>query len=509
MELELKNHQIDCYMNVLHKVVGQEETQEAIVPDACPDILRNIEVCGQVCLRSKQAKEGVAVVTGTVEAAILYQPEEDSGVRRMEIRMPFEFQVDVPGLTTQGEVMAMPQLRNIEARILNPRKVLLRADLAMDVQCYEPEKRNICHAVAQGETECMQERQEERDAYFVACVKAKNFTFSEQIRLAGQGEVGEVLTMRGVPTCTESKLIGNKLVFKGNLSLQLLMRESSGGLVVAEHTLPFSQIMEIVGAGDTGDCEVDMALIKLDILPSAEGGKQLEVQVELLAQAVVRGHRRMELLLDTYSTKWDVDVTSEEHIIPSLLEASSRVQNVRELFELEDTVRKVVDCWGTMGDVRQNRTGEQIAISADVHLTLLYLDEGGSLQSVLKMVTAVTELDCPSHCICHCSCPCCDEVFATPSSGGAEIRVSVRFQYILLGQEHVNVVNQANLTELRQRGEGQGPSVVLRLPVYGEQLWDIAKSYGTTIAQIATANGLEEDENLPIRMLLIPSTRVN
>lgn len=509
MELELNRHHIGCYSNVLHRMACQEETQEAIVPDACPDILRIIEVCGQVCLRSKQAKEGVAVITGIVETAILYQPDDESGVRRMEVKIPFEFQVDAPGLTTQGEILAIPQLRHIEARILNPRKVLLRADLAMEVQCYQPEKYSICHGVSQGESEGVREHKDEKDTYLTVSVQSKNFTFMEQIRLAGQGEVGEILTVRGVPICTESKLIGNKLVFKGDFTLQLLMREPSGELVVSEHQLPFSQIMEISGAGDTGDCAVDLAVIKMDILPSAEGGKQLELQVELLAQAVVQGHHRMTRLLDLYSTKWDMDVLTEEHIMPHLCDCSCYTQNVRELIERDDIVRKVVDCWCSMGDIRQNRQGEQMTFSADTHLTLLYLDGDGALQSVQKMVTAVTEIVCPTDCICRCSCPHPNEIFATPSSGGIEVRVSVRFQCVLLGQERVDTVCKAHLTELRQRGEGKVPSVVLRLPEKGERLWDIAKTYGTTTMQIAAANDLEEDEMLPERMLLIPSARGN
>ena len=51
------------------------------------------------------------------------------------------------------------------------------------------------------------------------------------------------------------------------------------------------------------------------------------------------------------------------------------------------------------------------------------------------------------------------------------------------------------------------PSVVLRLPAPGEELWDIAKAHGTTMEQILQANELEADILPAGRMLLIPSTR--
>ena len=49
--------------------------------------------------------------------------------------------------------------------------------------------------------------------------------------------------------------------------------------------------------------------------------------------------------------------------------------------------------------------------------------------------------------------------------------------------------------------------MVLRLPVQGEGIWEIAKAYGTTMEEIIQANELEGEE-LPLgKMLLIPGIR--
>ena len=51
------------------------------------------------------------------------------------------------------------------------------------------------------------------------------------------------------------------------------------------------------------------------------------------------------------------------------------------------------------------------------------------------------------------------------------------------------------------------PSVVLRRPAKGEDLWSIAKRYSTTSQEICSANGLNEDQPLGNQMLLIPRKR--
>jgi len=90
---------------------------------------------------------------------------------------------------------------------------------------------------------------------------------------------------------------------------------------------------------------------------------------------------------------------------------------------------------------------------------------------------------------------------------GLEVRFTVEFHCLATETAAVPAVTNAQLVEARSAGEGQRPSVVLRMPAPGDALWDIAKAHGTTMEQILQANELEE-ETLPTgRMLLIPSTR--
>ena len=53
MELEFDRDVIQDYEVLADGTVCQEETLESIVPDACPDILRIVAVCGQAALNGK------------------------------------------------------------------------------------------------------------------------------------------------------------------------------------------------------------------------------------------------------------------------------------------------------------------------------------------------------------------------------------------------------------------------------------------------------------------------
>ena len=121
MELELDRTQRSGYEAVLDTTVCREETLESIVPDACPDILRICDTEGVVCLRDKVLQDGRVELSGSVRAALLYLPDGEEGIRRMEVELPFSCTLEHPALTPLCRVVALPRVQGADARLINPR----------------------------------------------------------------------------------------------------------------------------------------------------------------------------------------------------------------------------------------------------------------------------------------------------------------------------------------------------------------------------------------------------
>lgn len=505
MELEFEREHLHDYETVLDTTLCQEETLEAIVPDACPDIQRIIDCCGQVCLTGKQAQERLAVVNGLIRAAVLYQPEE-GGLRKLDLSLPFSCKAECGAMTELAAVVASPRLRRIEAQALNPRKVLLRVDLAVDLTVCQPRERTVCTGALEPEGGGLCQLCAQRETYLLAAVQERPFTFSETVRLPGSGD-GQLLTCRGSAVCGESRLIGGKLIFKGSVNLQLLFRGGSGELMSHQESLPFSQVMEAAGMGEDSAGDLEIELTDLSWQPSEEDGRGLEITAELLAQAMIWVKRPLTLLQDLYSTQWTTQVQTEELALVQLLDRSQRTQSVRELLETAAPARNAVDCWLSLGEVTQQQEGDWISASVPFQVTVLYLDDQEQLQSVQRMSEAVCKVECPQGARCRVRCSWNGEMFAALSAGGVEARFNLDFHCMVLSAQTAAAVAQARTGEERPHGGQEQPSVVLRLAAPGERLWDIAKAYGTTREEIRQANGLEDEEAPEHTMLLIPRVR--
>ena len=507
MELEFEREFVHCYETVADVTLCQEETLEAIVPDACPDILRILEVYGQAFLVGKQARSALASVTGMIHASILYQPDQGEGVRRMEMSLPFTCQAEAEGITEQSVISASPRLCRAEARVLNPRKVLLRAEVAVDVTVYTSREYALLRGVHEGEAQGIQQLIRTQESECLVCVQEKAFSLAEQIRFQSPaGQVAQLMAVRTAAQVTESRLIGTKLILKGNAEVALILQEG-GALSCQRETLPFSQVMEVPGAGEDSSCRIALDCTQLSCQPCGQETGCLELELELLAQVEVRSRRTLTLLEDLYSTAVEMTVQAQPHTTLRMVSQVVRPQSVRELVETGGMLHSVVDSWVTLGSMARRRDGEELVLELEAEVHVVCLNDQDELQAVQKTIPVACRLECPASGLCYCRCEQPAEVYAAPAAGGAEVRFNVDFQILVLSQHPVLVVAAAQLGEPRAKGEAQQPSVVLRLPGRGERLWDIAKTYGTTCAQILQANELEDGEHLPGRMLLIPKAR--
>ena len=508
MELELEQTQLAGYSAVLDTTLLHEETMEMIVPDACPDILRIVDTEAAVYLSSKDAMEGRTELSGSIKAWVLYLPDGEEGMRRVEVTIPFTCGSDSPALTSGCRVVAIPRVQGADTRVINPRKVLVRANLALSVRAYAPVTDTLCAGLDAPSEAGLEQLTEQMNTYVVACVEEKPFTFSDELNLSGgRSEAAELLKCRTSLVCGESKVIGNKLIFKGESTLQILYRSQENTICTADYTLPFSQIMEVSGAGEEADCDLEIIPTQVSCALSPGDTRSFHVELGFLAQAVVREERTITLLSDLYSTQYQLEVERKSCDISRRLEHSMKSQSVREIVESGSLARTVLDSYVSVGQILQAREGDRLTLTADVGVTILYEEEGGGTSAVRRQIPVSCQLELPEGCRCTCLCRCPEPVLATPTAGGVEVRFPLEFWYTALAQDTASGVSGVHLDEDTPRDNGAAPSIVLRMVGTGERLWDIAKAYGTTRTDIMQANDLEEDFLPTGQLLLIPRRR--
>lgn len=506
MELALNNVNMEGFSPLLDTTVIQEETQESIVPDACPDIGRVLCTEARAQLHSKESVEGKVEGEGSVATTVVYLPEGEEGPRKLCLTIPFRVSAAAAGIVPGCPVVVIPRVVNAETRVLNPRKVLCRVELAVVCQGWGPEE-NVLMSPWSGEECVLEQRTEEVERYVAMSVAEKAFAFTDDVTLsAASPAMAELLGHRLDLRCDEAKVIGNKLIFKGEVTLQARYRTVENAMALGRWELPFSQIMDVGGIEEEGSCCLDVVEqdSRLELVDDGEG-RTVGVHLELLAQSVVRQTKTVEVFSDAYSVSQVATVERQELTFSQLWEENAVNQIHREIFDLPSPARSVEDCWVTLGQPTVERKENEGVAAVQGVVTVLYMTEEGGLESLTRPITVSASVSLPEKGQCRVRCSLGGDAGAVATAGGIELRCPVRFSYLTTVPKTCSAVTAIHVEERAETEER--PSVILRLAQPGECLWDIAKAYATTTQDILTANELTEPDRLEGTLLLIPRSR--
>ena len=507
MELELQKERFEGYRPGTPLTLTDEETAETIVPDYSPDIARIVDVSACMLLRARTIADGKLTASGSVKLTLLYMAEDTSGLRALEYSVPFEQSANLPSGCENAAVEG--RVCDVEARLLNPRKLFTRLTIEWKVTPYCHGALTTCGEIADREQYAIQTLCERHEVSLIRFVGDKDFVFAEELTLpGGRDAIGELLCPRVRLRVTEAKSLGSKIVLKGVACLSLLYATEEGKLCSYSEELPFSQILD--GSSEDGGDNSVSAVLNLsgsEIHTDGENGDGRTVSVKLFLNAfvVLRGTETVCCITDLYSTSYDLDAQLETVELRQEPEIATVTQSVREQLDTGTEVKCVLSadvCFGSVG-IRQN--GSQASLRAAATVSVLYLDESDVPLSMERRVEVAAEAAIDGEAQVTVETVCAGDITANINANGVELRFPTEFTLVSIAS--VSCPCLASLSaEVSEASET--PSLVLRALEEGESLWDLAKQYRTTAEDILAANELTESAAIEAgRMLLIPRAR--
>ena len=504
MEHQLDMHALDHFSLIFDSDLFQEETLDIIVPDSFEDIYRIIDTGGQIQLTGKSVHEGTVTVSGMLNAWVLYEPEDRQGICRMESKVPFAICQDVQAAKSDCLCVAVPVIRGLDSRMLNPRKILLRADVGANIQLYQICQTQLCSGIMEEDSGTVQQLKKETSAFIIKDIQEKEFTVFNELRLQnGPSGHGEMLSCEVKAACSQAKVIGNKLVIKGEAraAVRYLVEER---VYCSCAVIPFSQIMDAHGLSENADCIVELCVTAVNCTAGGEEGRVADLSVDLLAQAVMRDKCQIILLQDAYSTSYDLKTETKEFELPQLVEHASCTKNISETLPCQSKVRNVVESSVSCVQVGQKKEHNDLCLDGQLAIRVLYVDDTDALHCLNQTMTVSGRLENQSRLACNLRCVCPGEIYASVAPEGIEVRFDVEFQWLMVSKQPWRAIVSAKREDSEITPQHHRASVVLRMTMPDETLWQIAKHYQTTEQAICRANEISDGELTAGRMLLIP-----
>lgn len=498
MEASMRTVSYPCYRSAFSQTFSLSEGQECVVSDTLPDVASIFCSSATPLIRSKDLSEGRVRLEANVPARITCLGE-DGTMFCMDVNIPFYLSAQEEGLSEGCVCIVGLTLRQLEARMLNPRKLSVRADLQVQVDCFLSGGFEMAAAPEACEAE-LHTLERSATVSTVTAVTEKTFVLTDEYTLPDQqSAAAEILSQSASIRTQEIKTVGSKVIASGVLESELLYRSEEGDVCTAAFQTTFSQIIE-------ADCETDDASVELrillsgmyyEIIPGTEM-RELAMEVHLVAQAVVWQKQSISYLADVYSNAYPLQVHREPRSFPQIARDCILRENGRASIDTPDTVSRVISCRARplSADVDGNsitgrfrvalcyRSGEKLCSVERICSHSFTLDELGGAAQVIGF--------------------CISELSAVPADNGAELRFSAEIRLRILTQTELDCITGVEWDESAGIDTDELPTLVLLRADSREDLWRLAKDNCSTVEAICAANGLEEAEESWEKLLIIP-----
>lgn len=516
MELVKKN----IHMN---RWKGNASTQitlddDFIVPDTMDDMSQVILDTGDVVVESVKNQGERVLVKGKLSFSVLYRKAE-GGLQTLGGSIPFEETINVSELEEKDYVGLSWELEDLNAGIINSRKLSIKAIITLDVRVetlYDVEAAADVDTGEEADNVQVESLKRDVDVAAIATRRKDTYRIKEDISLSGnKPNIDRILwsemRLRGV----SSKPLDGQIHVEGELTVFVIYSGEGEDTPMQwlEESIPFSGEVELPEAVEEMIPVINVRMVHKDLeaKPDYDGEmRDLEVDAVLELDMKLYEEARMELLSDMYSTNRELVLQTGEVCFDRLLTRNMGKCKVSEKVDIGNSDRILQICHneGTVkvDEVEAKDDGLHIDGALEVKLLYLTADDAEPVRSSTEVV--------PFHYIAEAPGINQDSVFQMNTgleqltavmmgSDSVEIKAVISLDILVLQPICEPVITNVTVELMDIMKLQQLPGIVGYIVQPGDSLWKIAKRFHTTVDNIMAANGLTDSMIHPGEKLIL------
>ncbi|MBC3515574.1 DUF3794 domain-containing protein [Neobittarella massiliensis] len=508
MELKKDTRTYQLGNAVLDKTFEQTVESDFILPDYLAEIVRIVKCIGTPHIVNKQKVDSKVILDGYLQFTLLYTSEDSSALQCFEQTIPFTKQIDCKVPIESDLVETAVKGEYINCRATNPRAISVRSSVSIRVKVSGVSTQTVLSDVQGGG---IQQKKEEMQASFPAAMGQKLFSAEDETDLALNGSVRAVIGAESRIEPGDYKVITNKVIIKGECKTHVTYLMEDGSVQTADYVIPVSQVVDIDGC--TSDMQYDVRLAVLDskveLKQNIEGENTvLSTQIVGEVTAICFEQTTVETIRDVFSTTYDYQYKTKPFACASsTILAPTTVQIKKQLHLDGAPIETIYDVWGELNLMGSRTEGENVVSSGTIKVTVL----GRGADEVLQVQDK--NLDCelrlPAGQSAESAAVDLNAQIATISwslggDGAIELQLDIACQAVLTQQFSGNVVEDVTVDEETVKEVDKNTALTIYYCDTGEEVWQIAKRYNTSVDAIMQSNDLEDDRIGDKRTLLIP-----
>lgn len=508
MKFNNETQSVGLFENICDSTSEQSLDADINLPDYCPEIQRILKC--NVIPNISSVHNNSGRITADVNAVVRLIYVGDNGkTTSFEQSYPIRKIMESDSITTDSAVNVKINSDYVNCRAVNSRRVDIKAMLTFVFKVYNKRTENIlCHASGAG-------IQTLRNKYNIASLTGlcdKQFSMSEVIEVGeNKKPVFQILNIFSVADLNEVKIISNKVLVKGDLRIKIhYLTEDNDTVECIEHSMPVSQIIEADGVNESDLCSIRLEVCSCEAIAKSDSSGEIRlIELNAVLNAFLSSFSETDinLISDAYSTENEVKSNFKNM---ELLEYNDKIETVFTnkvtLESIGVSVNNVIAAW--CSDIKYKFVSKEnkCIINGSYVATVIYKDadnQTGMIQKSVefdylhKIKNASERILCfGSVSLSGCSC-------SVTGDSVIEMKTEINASVLILSASIRKYISSIDVTD-ENYDKGESCALTVYFCDKGENVWNIAKKYNTTVEAVMLENNMKSDCIENGGMILIP-----
>ena len=479
---------------------------DMIVPDLKPDVLNIICTSGVVCLNKKDIFEDRIRLDGNIDTNIMYiADDEKDNVRGLSTCLSFSENIQVAECNEEMNCKLSANLKSIEAQIINGRKVGIKAALEVEIKVYATENIEIVKEVKDAQDIEMLKKDISINS-LVGKGSTKIYA-KDTISIERTDNLAEILKSN-VNICNKDiKLSYNKILTKAEAEVKLMYLTEDNRIEKVESKIPVVGFIDIQNVTEGNICDVDYEIRNIILKPNPAEEHSVYFEMEVEANSMVYEEKSVNIIKDLYSPSELLEINKRKMNLMREKNSLKINKDISEKVALDGIDNKsIIDVDINPVIEKQEDKDNRCLVQGNVELTFVLSNDELEMNIRKERVPfeiITEEINNIGNIEKNISIEISEKNFIIQEGGVVTVNLGMLIDIEYYRNMPIELINEINANGER---ETQDYSILMYIVKKGDSLWEIAKKFGSTVEDIATLNGIEDENSINIgQKIFIPN----
>ena len=526
---------------------------DMIVPDSKPDILNTINTSGNVCIYKKEVMEGKIKLDGNILAYIMYLADTNGdasmemNVDRGEINLDASADIardtnmlddvvsvnddsstnrnsamgnsmnknirvnNIRGLNTNldfSETFSMPELESgmnvdispsiklIECKVINGRKIGIKATLEIVMKVYSKETVEVITDLNDNNIQVLSKNMRANSLLGEGTTKA---SIKENISIPNTDNLAEILSAQIGLVDKDIKISYNKVLAKSEVEIKMVYLTEEGRICTTQSRVPLVGFIDMPNIKEENTCETSYVTRNMIIKPNSIEEHSVYIEMEVEISCITYEEKEIRIIQDMYCPGQKMNFDTAMVNTMANKQCKKNVCNIREKMNIPEMESgNIVDVMINPIINKENKLNGKIIFEGELELNFIFTDRStvgiNTKKITIPFEQSVDEIDTNNNCKVETTVEVNSQEFLN-QTGVVSSNIDLNFETNTYRNLAIPVIS--NIT-MEDEENTEDYSVIIYVIKSGDTIWKIAKRFGSTIDDIVRVNGMKNPDRINV-----------